>query len=74
MLETRSPPFYHSTMEDVLKTTPPGWLIEALDRSEAQIASGQTVPLEPVLDRLKASIARMSAQVSPDEAPAARKA
>ena len=30
-----------------------------LDRSEAQIAAGRTVPLEPVLDRLRASIARM---------------
>ena len=31
----------------------------SLARSEAQIAAGQTVPLEPVLDRLRASIARM---------------
>lgn len=38
---------------------PPGWIVESLDRSEAQIAAGQTVPLEPVLDRLRASIARM---------------
>ncbi len=32
-----------------------------LARSEAQIAAGQTVPLEPVLDRLRSSIARMEA-------------
>jgi hypothetical protein len=34
--------------------------IEAsLARSEAQIAAGKTVPLEPVLERLRSSIARM---------------
>jgi len=38
---------------------PPGWLVESVELSEAQIAAGQTVPLEPVLDRLRASIARM---------------
>jgi len=38
----------------------------SLARSEAQIAAGQTVSLEPVLDRLRASIARMQA----DEMPA----
>jgi hypothetical protein len=37
----------------------PDWLVESLARSEAQIATGQTVPLEPVLDRLRASIDRM---------------
>jgi len=31
----------------------------SLARSEAQIAAEQTVPLEPVLDRLRSSIARM---------------
>ncbi len=41
--------------------TPPRWLVEVLERSEAQIAAGQTVPMEPVLDRLRASIARMKA-------------
>lgn len=46
------------TMADKL---PPGWVTESLERSEAQIESGQTVPLEPVLDRLRASIARMKA-------------
>jgi hypothetical protein len=38
---------------------PPGWLVEALERSEAQIEAGRTEPLETVLDRLRASIARM---------------
>jgi hypothetical protein len=40
---------------------PPTWLADALDRSEAQVAAGQTVPLEPVLDRLRASIGRLQA-------------
>ncbi|HVJ53790.1 MAG TPA: hypothetical protein VM689_15080 [Aliidongia sp.] len=30
-----------------------------LEESEAQIAVGQSVPLEPVLERLRASIRRM---------------
>ncbi len=37
---------------------PPGWA-EALAESEAQVAAGLTVPLEPVLDRLRASAERM---------------
>jgi len=40
---------------------PAAWL-ETLERSEAQIAAGQTVPLEPVLDIMRASIARMEAK------------
>lgn len=39
----------------------PESITASLARSEAQIAAGQTVPLEPVLDRLRASIARMQA-------------
>ena len=37
----------------------PESIAASLARSEAQIAAGQTVPLEPVLDRLRASITRM---------------
>jgi hypothetical protein len=37
----------------------PESIAASLARSEAQIAAGQTVPLEPVLDRLRASIDRM---------------
>jgi hypothetical protein len=48
-------------MDSSTESTPPGWIVESLERSEAQIASGQTVPIEPVLDRLRASIARMKA-------------
>eukprot|EP01037_Dinobryon_pediforme_P017868 gene17868-18097_t len=39
----------------------PESITASLARSEAQIAAGQTVPLEPVLDRLRSSIARMQA-------------
>jgi hypothetical protein len=35
---------------------------ESLLRSKAQIAAGETVPLEPALDRLRASIGRMEAK------------
>jgi len=34
-------------------------MLEALERSNAQIAAGETVPLEPFLDDLRASITRM---------------
>ena len=37
----------------------PELISASLARSEAQIAAGQTVPLEPVPDRLRSSIARM---------------
>ncbi len=46
-------------MDTVADKTAPGWMLESLERSEAQIAAGQIVPLEPVLDRIRASIARM---------------
>jgi hypothetical protein len=41
----------------------------SLARSEAQIAAGQSVALEPVLDRLRASIARMQADAEPETPP-----
>ncbi len=44
----------------------PECIAASLARSEAQIAAGQTVPLEPVLDRLLASIARMQANERPE--------
>lgn len=43
------------------RNPPSGWL-ESLERSEAQLARGETVPLEPVLDLMRASIARMDAK------------
>ncbi len=48
---------------------PIGWR-ESLKRSKAQIAAGQSVPLLPVLDRLRASAEHLEAEmgVNPDEA------
>jgi hypothetical protein len=37
-------------------------LLESLERSKAQVEAGLSVPLEPALDRLRASIARMKAK------------
>jgi len=65
---------YYPGMDAVANKTPPTWIVESLERSEAQIAAGQTVPLEPVLDRLRASIARMKAAQAPPEPKTARKA
>ena len=59
-------------MDTIPEKMPPGWVMESLERSEAQIAAGQTVPLEPVLDRLRASIARMQGkrpQTEPKASP-----
>jgi hypothetical protein len=46
---------------ETLDSLPFDRLRESLERSEAQIAAGETVPIERVLDRLRASIARMKA-------------
>ena len=43
----------------------PESIAASLARSEAQIAAGRTVPLQPVLDRLRSSIARMQADEKP---------
>lgn len=52
-----------------LATASADWL-DSLARSEAQIAAGQTVPLLPILDRLRASAERLEAEqgLAPDEA------
>lgn len=42
------------------QSTPTGWR-ESLARSKAQIAAGETVPLLPILDRLRASAERLEA-------------
>ena len=39
----------------------PESITASLARSDAQIAAGLTVPLEPVLERIRLSIARMKA-------------
>jgi hypothetical protein len=48
---------------------PKGW-IDSLVRAKAQIAAGQTVPMAPVVGRLRASVERMEAR----RAKAAKKA
>jgi len=48
---------------------PKGW-IDSLVRAKAQIAAGQTVPMAPVVERLRASVERMEAR----RAKAAKKA
>jgi chromosomal replication initiation ATPase DnaA len=42
--------------------TAPAALVAFLERSKAQAEGGLTVPLEPILDELRASIARMKAK------------
>ncbi|MGP0059026.1 MAG: hypothetical protein ACLPID_07060 [Beijerinckiaceae bacterium] len=52
--------WYHPFMNYTSPDKPvPESIAASLARSEAQIAAGQTVPLEPVLDRLRSSIDRM---------------
>ena len=45
-------------------------LTAALERSEAQLAAGQTVPIEPILARLRASVGRMEARQAKQSAQA----
>jgi hypothetical protein len=45
-------------MDEFTRPAPPGW-IDSLEHSKAQIEAGATVPLEPFLDELRDSIARM---------------
>ena len=49
---------------------PPGW-IEALEESEAQIARGETVPLEPLLTELHALADRIEARLQARQARSA---
>jgi hypothetical protein len=48
-------------MDMIEDNIPAGWL-ESLAKSKAEVEAGDTVPLEPVLDRARASIARMKAR------------
>jgi hypothetical protein len=65
---------YGLAMDAAGDITPRGRIVESLERSEAQIAAGQIVPLDPVLDRLRASIARMKTKQSQADPTIARKA
>jgi len=49
-------------MDEHTAPPPPDWLVKSLERSQSQIAAGESVPLEPFLDDLRASIARMKAK------------
>ena len=60
-------------MDDTKNSNPAGWL-DSLARSKAQIEAGQSVPIEPVLDRLRSSIARMEARQAAQAKRVARKA
>ena len=54
-------------MSDPTNRRPTDWLAD-LEISEAQLEAGQTVPIEPVLQRLRDSIARLEAKPA-DKAP-----
>jgi hypothetical protein len=45
-------------MDAIEDNSPRGWL-DSFARAKAEIEAGKTVPLEPFLVRLRASIARM---------------
>ncbi len=48
------------SMDMVEDNIPAGWLA-SLVQSKAEVEAGQIEPLEPILDELRASIARMKA-------------
>ena len=62
-LETSATLAYVATMADRSTPAPPptGWR-ESVTRSKAQIAAGESVPLLPILDRLRASAERLEAE------------
>ena len=57
--EIRGLLWYNPLMNYTSPKPVPESIAASLARSEAQIAAGQTVPLQPVLDRLRSSIERM---------------
>jgi hypothetical protein len=57
---------YNIDMDDTPNNPVPAEWAEALERSEAQLAAGQTVSGDSVRKRLRASIARMEAQLEPN--------
>lgn len=50
-----------SDLDDTPRPPPAGWL-EVLERSEADLAAGRTVPGEVVIERLRRTIAEMEAE------------
>ena len=58
-----APAAYHAAMsESSNQASPPADWRDSLARSKAQIATGESVPLLPVLDRLRASAERLEAE------------
>jgi len=49
-------------MSNTKKHTPPADWLDDIAESEVQLAAGQIVPIEPVLERIRAGIARMEAK------------
>jgi len=61
-LETgASAPYCPGMAENSAPTPAPAAWLESLARSKIQIAAGESVPLLPVLDRLRASAERLEA-------------
>jgi len=58
-LEFRTIPSDPHPKEDITTPPSPDQLTKPLERSQAQIAAGDTRPLEPFVNELRASIARM---------------
>lgn len=58
---------YNLSMNHASPKPVPESIAASLARSEAQIAAGQTVPLQPVLDRLRSSINRMQVQADDEK-------
>ncbi len=54
--------YCHSMVETSPETPAPAGWHESLARSKAQIATGLSVPLLPILDRLRASAERLEAE------------
>jgi hypothetical protein len=63
-LESEPQPAYTQLMDEFTRPVPAGW-IDSLERSKAQIEAGKTVPLEPFMDELRDSIARMKKRREP---------
>ena len=62
-LETSAAVIYDPEMTEIAPAPmPPAEWQESLIRSKAQIAAGESVPLLPILDRLRASAERLEAQ------------
>ena len=65
MLRAKSKPRYYGDMEqsnDTPAMPPEGWL-QAIDEAEADLAAGRTVPLGPVIKRMRDALASLEAKM-----------